>query len=106
MESAAADLLRAGIAAEEALDKQHTRTGEALQRVETLKGERSALKERRAQLRPLRMPLLAAVLAVAVAALTSFVFVMTREPAVQTSFQPAGEPLKLKLEFAFPAARR
>jgi hypothetical protein len=105
-ESAAADLLRAGIAAEEALDKQRTRTGEALQRVDTLRSERRALKERRARLRPWRLPLLAAVLALAVATLTGFVFLLTREPAVQTSFQPAGEPLKLKLEFAFPATRR
>jgi hypothetical protein len=50
--------------------------------------------------------LLAAGLAIAVAVLAGFVFHLTQEPPAQLSFQAAGEPLKLKLEFAFPAARR
>jgi hypothetical protein len=71
-----------------------------------MKEERLALEQRHARLRPRRLPLVAAVLALAVAGLASFVFLQTREPPVQAAFQPAGEPLKLKLEFAFPAARR
>jgi hypothetical protein len=48
----------------------------------------------------------AAGLALGVGLLSAFVFVVTQEPPAQAPFQPAGEPLKLKLEFAFPAVRR
>jgi hypothetical protein len=57
------------------------------------------------QLRPRRLPLVAAALALAVAAAATFLFVITRE-APMPEIRAAGEPLKLKLEFAFPAARR
>jgi hypothetical protein len=106
VESAAADLLRAGIAAEEALEQQTHRAADASARVVSTKEERIALKARLAQLRPRRLPLVAAGLAIGVALLAAFVFVVTQEPPVPASFQPVGEPLKLKLEFAFPAARR
>jgi hypothetical protein len=36
----------------------------------------------------------------------TLLFVMTRKVPVQPQQVLAGEPLKLKLEFAFPAARR
>ena len=52
------------------------------------------------------MQLVAAALAVAIAVVATYVFMAAQEPAPQASFQPAGEPLKLKLEFAFPASRR
>jgi hypothetical protein len=51
-----------------------------------------------------RVPLAVAVLAAAVIGLASYLFLQDHQaPAPEAR---PGEPLKLKLEFAFPAARR
>jgi hypothetical protein len=84
-ESAAADVLRAGIAAEEAL--------ESLQRS---RGPREAGP------RPGRLPLVAAVLAIALAA---GVFWLYPREAAQAPERPAGEPLELRLDYRLTSAR-
>jgi hypothetical protein len=105
VESAAADVLRAGVAAEEVLETQTQRTGEAVARAGSLQQETRALKN----LRPARRwPWIAAGAAVVGLTIAYGIFERTHPaqapaPALE---MPAGEPLKLKLEFAFPAARR
>ena len=51
-----------------------------------------------------RLPLVTAALAIAVVLLASYLLLQDTAPPAREA--PAGEPLKLKLEFAFPAARR
>jgi hypothetical protein len=66
--------------------------------------ERIALKGRLSELRPRRLPLMAAALALAVAAVAGYVFVVTEAPP-QGRDAPAGEPLKLKLDYRLTSAR-
>ena len=99
-ESAAADVLRAGIAAEEALEKQQGRTG-GFDQTRNLRQQRLALKEKRV---PRRLPLIAAGLTVAV--IGAAAYLVLRHEELPPGVIRAGEPLKLKLEFAFPAAQR
>ncbi|MGH8723577.1 MAG: hypothetical protein ACREU1_01865, partial [Burkholderiales bacterium] len=98
-ESAAADALRAGIAAEEGLELQTAKTAGAVQRAAALKEERAAL----ARLRPARRGIWI-VAGAAVLAAAGYLLLVPRETPLPE--RPAGEPLKLKLEFAFPAAQR
>ena len=98
-------MLRAGIAAEEVLETQTQRTGEVVARAGALQQETRALKN----LRPARRwPWIAAGAAVVVLTIAYGIVDRTRAlqvpaPVAET---PPGEPLKLKLEFAFPAAQR
>ena len=84
-----AEVLRVGVATEEALEKASARA--------TARGE---LRGARGS----RLPVVVAVLALAVAGLGAYIF-LHQEAVVAPEARP-GEPLKLKLEFAFPAARR
>jgi hypothetical protein len=86
-ESAAADVVRAGIAVEEVLDKLPAHS----------------------HVRPARRwPWVAAGAAVVALTIAYAVVERSRDPqfSLPNALSAAGEPLKLKLEFAFPAARR
>ena len=90
-ESAAANALRAGIAAKEALDQQVGKTAEAVQRAGTLKP------------RPRRWSFALAGVAIIAAIAAAYVLVGKRETRpVETA--PA-EPLELRLDYRLTSAR-
>jgi hypothetical protein len=99
-ESAAADVLRAGIAAEEALGTQTARTAEASAHAVAMRQERLALKARLARLRPRRRALVAGALAIALAIAAG---VLLYPKQIEES--ASGEPLKLRLDYRLTSAR-
>jgi hypothetical protein len=98
-ESRATATLQARIAAEEALEAQAARSAEASARAAAMREERRALK---ARLRSRRLPLIGAGLVVVAAAVAAAVTLYPRTAEEQA---PAGEPLRLQLDYRLTSAR-